>query len=76
MKASFTWSARREGNLGVVRETRPDGSRHDWTMPSQLVPHFIRARRQFIYHIMETKAGAQLLANVEQDWTFMEGKPQ
>lgn len=77
MKASFSWAARREGNTGIVRETRPDGSTHDTEMPSHLVPAFIRARRQYVHYRME-KIGGKLDLNTEQDWTFMadEGNPQ
>lgn len=65
LKASFSWAARREGNLGYILETRPDGSTHEFgPMPAHAVPAFIDARRKFIRYMMLT-SGHTPLPNAE-----------
>lgn len=71
MKASFSWSARRDGNLGFVLETHPDGSSHEFVMPSHLVPSFVRARRTLIDFKMKS-VGATASLEPEHDFTFLE----
>jgi hypothetical protein len=62
-KLAYVWSAKREGNLGFVRElcTLSDGTvEYDrvYEMPSNVVPAFIAARRR-ITHYAQLEAGNQ-----------------
>lgn len=45
---NFSWSTRREGNIGYVLETRPNGDTQTFAMPSHLVPLWLTARRKLI----------------------------
>lgn len=54
MKASITWSTRREGNSGYVLETYPDGSSREFgPMPTQTVLPFVHARRIYQQRIAD-----------------------
>jgi len=48
----FTWSTKREGNLGYVHEVRPDGSSQTFEMPAHLVPFWLNARRNYVKFMM------------------------
>ena len=72
MPLSFEWSARREGNSGFVRETRPDGSTQDYgPLPAHIVPAFIAARRHYVHFAM-TRRGFDLTQNPPPDWRFLQ----
>jgi len=56
---SYTWAARREGNLGYVLETCTEAGeiiyRKEIEMRANVVPSFIEARRRVIAMRMEEK---------------------
>lgn len=73
--ASFTWSAKRIGNLGYVLEERPDGSRHEFgPMPSHVVPSFIHARRIVIGERLRFKGFIKNDDDLVVDWSFLDDK--
>lgn len=73
IRASFSWSARREGNSGYVLETRPDGSHHEFgPMPSHIVPAFLAARRRVV-ELKCCEHGFAPVSDPEEqiDWSFL-----
>jgi len=73
-QASFGWTAERQGNIGIVTEFRPTGERIQWRVPANLVPAFIRARRQLLAHKMSTLMGATQTAP-DHDFSFLDEAP-
>lgn len=67
--AEFRWELIREGNVGIVIEHRPDGSRGQWRVPAQLVPAFVRARRTLMHHKMTTLMKA--VPSEPHDFSFL-----
>jgi hypothetical protein len=71
MSTSFTWSTRREGNVGFVFETHPDGSSVEFgPMPCDLVLKFVAARRQLANHMMRSKSFKLILDPT--DWSILQ----
>lgn len=53
-QTSFTWSTRRDGNVGYVLEEGPARHKVEFgPMPAHLVPNFVAARRIFIAAAMK-----------------------
>lgn len=67
-RATFAWTAERNGNLGHITEHRPDGSIQRWIIPANSVPAFLRARRQLVHHKMSTLMSAQLIPDADYDY--------
>lgn len=61
---SFTWSARREGNLGWVLESCGPYFNEFGPMPSHVVPAFIQARHRLIAMRMEEYGAAFVLESL------------
>lgn len=78
MKVSFSWSTRRLGNWGLVREDRPNGTSENFgPMPAAIVPSFIAARRDLVRRGMLNELGATpILGLTEPDADYSYLKPK
>lgn len=73
--ASFSWSTRREGNIGYVLEERPNGDTQTFAMPSHLVPLWLAARRKLIATAM-LDLGATPSTEPLEDYSYLKPTPK
>lgn len=67
-RASFQWTAEREGNIGIITEYRPDGTSATWRIHSFLVPAFLRARRNLINWKMRNLMSAEQVPDADYEY--------
>lgn len=72
-RASFRWTAERDGNIGIVTEYRPNGDTAQWRIPSFLVPTFIAGRRSLIGWKMRHQMGAEQVP--DHDYEYLKQEP-
>lgn len=67
-RISFTWSTRREGNVGYVLEESSSGLKREYgPMPSHVVPAFVQGRRTIVATML-SDADATPIPDADYDY--------
>lgn len=77
-RISFTWSTRRDGNSGYVKETvtGPDPYEREFgPMPAHIVPAFVAARRRLVAFQAQLH-GALYVSEALPDYSYLTDTPK